>query len=120
MDGSADFKSNVEFEIGFGFSPLGDIVPEAQRSGRRERGSPVLHYNPSMPIKNIVTEQRITKEKLQRARELRRDMTAAEKLLWNELRANKLGFHFRPPPPSAPPPNSTMKTLNPHSDFTLS
>ena len=95
MDGSADFKSNVEFEIGFGFSPLGDIVPEAQRSGRRERGFPVLHYNPSMPIKNIVTEQRITKEKLQRACELRRDMTAAEKLLWNELRANKLGFHFR-------------------------
>ena len=79
MDGSTDFKFNVGFEIGFGFSPLGDIVPEAQRSGRRERGFPVLHYNPFMPIKNVVTEQRITKEKLQRARELRRDMTPAEK-----------------------------------------
>jgi hypothetical protein len=73
-----------------------------------------------MPVKNIIPGQRVTKEKLQRAKELRRDMTPAEKLLWNELRANKLGIHLRPPPPSAPPPNSTMKTLNPHSDFTLS
>ena len=48
-----------------------------------------------MPIKNIVTNQRVTKEKLQRAKELRRDMTSAEKTLWNELRANKLGVHFR-------------------------
>ena len=48
-----------------------------------------------MPIKNIVTNQKVTKEKLQRAKELRRDMTPAEKILWNELRANKLGVHFR-------------------------
>jgi len=48
-----------------------------------------------MPIKNIVTNQKVTKEKLQRAKELRRDMTPAEKILWEELRANKLGDHFR-------------------------
>ena len=48
-----------------------------------------------MPIKNIVTGQKVTKEKLQRAKELRRDMTLAEKILWEELRANKLGVHFR-------------------------
>ena len=48
-----------------------------------------------MPLKNIVSEQKITKEKQQRARELRRDMTPAEKVLWAELRANKLGVHFR-------------------------
>ena len=48
-----------------------------------------------MPIKNIVTEQKVTKEKLQRAIELRREMTPAEKILWKELRANKLGVHFR-------------------------
>lgn len=48
-----------------------------------------------MPIKNIVTGQKVTKEKLQRAKELRRDMTPAEKILWEELRANKLGVHFR-------------------------
>jgi len=48
-----------------------------------------------MPVKNIIPGQRVTKEKLQRARELRRDMTPAEKILWEELRANKLGVHFR-------------------------
>jgi len=48
-----------------------------------------------MPIKNIIPGQRVTKEKLQRAKELRRDMTPAEKLLWQEVRAKKLGIHFR-------------------------
>src|SRR5688572_11752612 len=48
-----------------------------------------------MPVKNIIPGQRVTKEKLQRARELRHEMTLAEKLLWNELRTNKLGVHFR-------------------------
>ena len=48
-----------------------------------------------MLVKNIIPGQRVTKEKLQRAKELRREMTPAEKLLWEELRANKLGVHFR-------------------------
>lgn len=48
-----------------------------------------------MPVKNIIPGQRVAKEKLQRARELRYDMTPAEKILWQELRANKLGVHFR-------------------------
>jgi very-short-patch-repair endonuclease len=56
-----------------------------------------------MPVKNpstrlragIIPGQTVTKEKLQRAKELRRDMTPAEKILWQELRANKLGIHFR-------------------------
>jgi very-short-patch-repair endonuclease len=48
-----------------------------------------------MPVKNIIPGQQVTKEKLQRAKELRRDMTPAEKVLWQELRANKLGVHFR-------------------------
>jgi very-short-patch-repair endonuclease len=48
-----------------------------------------------MPVKNIIPGQKITKEKQQRARELRREMTPAEKILWEELRANKLGVHFR-------------------------
>ncbi|MBM3181894.1 MAG: endonuclease domain-containing protein [Chloroflexi bacterium] len=48
-----------------------------------------------MPIKNIVTEQPVTKAKLERAKELRREMTPAEKLLWQEIRANKLGVRFR-------------------------
>ena len=53
-----------------------------------------------MPIKNIVTNQKVTKEKFQRAKELRREMTPAEKILWEELRANKLGVHFHPLCPS--------------------
>ena len=48
-----------------------------------------------MPVKNIIPGQNVTTEKQQRARELRRNMTPAEKILWNELRANKLGVHFR-------------------------
>jgi len=48
-----------------------------------------------MPIKNIIPGQRVTKEKLERARELRREMTPAERLLWQEVRAKKLGVRFR-------------------------
>jgi very-short-patch-repair endonuclease len=63
--------------------------------GRRERGFSILHYNLAMPVKNIIPGQRVNKEKLQRAKELRRDMTPAEKLLWQEVRAKKLGVRFR-------------------------
>ena len=48
-----------------------------------------------MPAKNIVTNQIVTKAKLERAKELRREMTPAEKLLWQEVRASKLGVRFR-------------------------
>jgi len=48
-----------------------------------------------MPVKNIIPGQKVAKEKLQRAKELRRDMTPAEKLLWQEVRAKKLGVRFR-------------------------
>ncbi len=49
-----------------------------------------------MPIKNIVRNQRASRKKRQFARKLRRNMTPAEKLLWQRLRANRLGgWHFR-------------------------
>ena len=48
-----------------------------------------------MPIKKTVLGQRVTREKKERARELRRDMTPTETILWRELRGNKLGVHFR-------------------------
>src|ERR1044071_5127363 len=48
-----------------------------------------------MPVKNIIPGQKITKGKLQGAKELRRYMTPAEQILWQELRANKQGVHFR-------------------------
>lgn len=45
---------------------------------------------------NIITNQKITPEKQELARQLRQNMTPAERLLWQELRANRLdGYHFR-------------------------
>ena len=49
-----------------------------------------------MPIKNIVRGQNVSFEIHERAKKLRREMTPAEKILWKELKANKLnGLHFR-------------------------
>jgi very-short-patch-repair endonuclease len=49
-----------------------------------------------MSVKNIVRGQNVPVKRLARAKELRREMTPAEKILWKELRANKLnGLHFR-------------------------
>lgn len=49
-----------------------------------------------MPIDHIVIGQRVSSEKREFAKELRRNMTQAEKILWHQLRTNKLnGLHFR-------------------------
>jgi very-short-patch-repair endonuclease len=48
-----------------------------------------------MPVKNIISGQRVTKEKQQRAKELRREMTLIGKLLQQKIRTNKLGVRFR-------------------------
>lgn len=49
-----------------------------------------------MPVKGIIPGQHVTPQKLQRARELRREMTPAKRRLWQELRGHKLGnLHFR-------------------------
>ena len=49
-----------------------------------------------MPVPNIVIGQKVETGKIARARELRRAMTAAEALLWQQLRGNRLnGLHFR-------------------------
>jgi very-short-patch-repair endonuclease len=48
------------------------------------------------PVPNIVIGQRVGEIKAVRARELRRDMTPAEEVLWNALRTNRLAeHHFR-------------------------
>jgi very-short-patch-repair endonuclease len=45
---------------------------------------------------NIVIGQKVTSVKVQRAKELRHQMTQEEKILWQYLRANRLnGLHFR-------------------------
>lgn len=44
----------------------------------------------------IVIGQKVTEGKVVTVRSMRRNMTAAERILWQRLRANKLGgFHFR-------------------------
>ena len=49
-----------------------------------------------VPVKNILSGQKINPEKLARAKALRSQMTAAEAALWQRLRANRLGgWHFR-------------------------
>lgn len=49
-----------------------------------------------MPIKKIVRGQKVSTRQLERAKELRREMTPAEKILWKHLKANRLsGLHFR-------------------------
>jgi very-short-patch-repair endonuclease len=46
--------------------------------------------------RNIVIGQKVTSAQVQRAKELRRNMTETEKKLWQRLRANRLnGWHFR-------------------------
>jgi very-short-patch-repair endonuclease len=49
-----------------------------------------------MPVKNIVRGQIVSAKQLENAKELRREMTPAEKILWKHLKANRLsGLHFR-------------------------
>jgi very-short-patch-repair endonuclease len=49
-----------------------------------------------MPAKNIVIGQRVDPAKIERSKELRRDMTPAERILWQQLRRNQLNsLHFR-------------------------
>ena len=48
-----------------------------------------------MPIKNVVRGQSVSYEMLERAKKLRREMTPSERILWKELRTNKLnGYIF--------------------------
>ena len=49
-----------------------------------------------MPVKNIVRGQRVSTKQIERAKQLRHEMTPAERILWKEIKANKLnGLHFR-------------------------
>ena len=49
-----------------------------------------------MVVRNIVIGQKVSRELQERARELRKNMTPAEKILWDKLRHNRLnGLQFR-------------------------
>ncbi|MBW4619213.1 MAG: endonuclease domain-containing protein [Cyanosarcina radialis HA8281-LM2] len=55
------------------------------------------NFTPKKEVnQNIVIGQNVSPTKIQRAKELRHQMTAEEKILWQHLRTNRLqGFHFR-------------------------
>ena len=60
----------------------------------KREGGARPRYVPSLG--NIVRGQRVEEGKILRAKELRREMTPAEKVLWTSFRGNRLdGFHFR-------------------------
>jgi very-short-patch-repair endonuclease len=49
-----------------------------------------------MPVPRIVRGQRVEEAKMILAKQLRREMTPAERLLWERLRRSQLnGYHFR-------------------------
>ena len=49
-----------------------------------------------MSARNVVIGQKVYPAKVQRAKELRRQMTEEERMLWQRLRGNRLhGLHFR-------------------------
>jgi very-short-patch-repair endonuclease len=64
------------------------------------RFAEILRAAPAMPLRRhpagIVQGQRISSTKLALAKQMRREMTPEERILWNELRHNRLdGLHFR-------------------------
>jgi very-short-patch-repair endonuclease len=49
-----------------------------------------------MPAQNIIIGQHVDPVKVERAKELRSNMTEEEAILWQQLRGNRLnGLHFR-------------------------
>jgi very-short-patch-repair endonuclease len=46
-------------------------------------------------VPNIVRGQCVSEERLQLARELRRELTPQERILWDRVRGQRLGFKFR-------------------------
>jgi very-short-patch-repair endonuclease len=61
-------------------------TPFPKREGGAEQKRLVWH---------IVRGQRVAEDKLRLAKELRRGMTPEERILWERVRGNGLGFHFR-------------------------
>jgi very-short-patch-repair endonuclease len=49
-----------------------------------------------MPVKSIVRGQKVSVKQLENAKQLRREMTPSERILWKRLKGNQLnGLHFR-------------------------
>jgi len=93
LSAGADLVGSV-----FSFSPLGEtgegfyrrILPCRLRISSQIKGSPKKSFNAPPPCPSDIPP--FSKNENGGSR---RDMTPAEKILWQELRANKLGVHFR-------------------------
>ena len=73
-------------------------IPASFSSRKARQPSPRLGGTEGgpLPAHNIVIGQKVTDAKIQRAKQLRHNMTEAEKALWQAVRANRLnGWHFR-------------------------
>ena len=53
-------------------------------------------------MSRLVLPERANPELLRRAAELRQQMTPEERIVWQEVRGNRLGVHFRRQQPLAP------------------
>lgn len=77
----------------------GLCIPGSCRGLRRGRGGglgELPNKGSSRPVNHLIRGQKISTSKAARAKELRREMTPAERKLWQHLRNNLLeGFHFR-------------------------
>src|SRR5437868_6953197 len=79
--------------LGSSFNPSPKPPP---RSGEGEPDFSAGAEKPMPPVANVIVGQRVEESKVARAKELRREMTPAEKAVWQRLRRNQLGgLHFR-------------------------
>jgi very-short-patch-repair endonuclease len=71
-------------------------APGGERSSTITRKQVDQPKTGTMGARHVVVGQAVSAEKLQRARELRRELTPAERVLWSRLRAGRLdGLRFR-------------------------
>ena len=72
------------------------VAPLQNGEGQGERSDcPIFHRHLHVCLMQVTYGQRVSPVKLQLARKLRREMTGSERALWQMLRRNALGLHFR-------------------------
>jgi len=98
---TAPFARRIEGGVGGMTWNLTPLPPSRRGKGERQTASSFPSprrrgVRGEVPSRHIVVGQNVAAAKLQRAKELRREMTDAERLLWERLRRSQLGgFHFR-------------------------
>ena len=75
--------------------PSSDLTPNPFPTREGAVDSP-FQFGKGPGVRSPIFGQKVDPVKMARAKELRRDMTEAERILWRALRTNQLhGFHFR-------------------------